>query len=337
MVVYERVKSVARVAAREYREQPFAIQAAMTLDSATQSRRHDHVFDEGNPLAERSTLNATLLTAVMMVAEVVGGYVFNSMALLADGWHMVSHALALGMSVMAYILARRHARDSRFVFGTWKIEILGAYTSAIFLVLIAGLMLFQSVSRIIAPSPIMYDDAIVVTLVGLLVNFICAWMLRGGSEHGHDHGEGAHDHHHDMNLRSAYLHVVADAATSVLAVVALVAGKYYGVKWMDPVMGVLGAILVLAWAYGLLRDTGRVLLNAEENASLAKEIREAIDASPNKAVITDMHLWRVGKDKYSCILCVATHTNATPDHYRGLLQIHEELAHIIVEVNRVEG
>jgi cation diffusion facilitator family transporter len=308
----------------------------MTLDTAVKNRRHDHVFNEGNPLAERSTLNATLLTAAMMVAEVAGGYWFNSMALLADGWHMVSHALALGMSVMAYVLARRHARDGRFVFGTWKIEILGAYTSAIFLVLIAGLMLFQSVSRIIAPSPIMYNEAIIVTIIGLLVNFICAWMLRGGSNHHHGHGEGAHDdHHHDLNLRSAYLHVVADAATSVLAVIALVAGKWYGVKWMDPLMGIIGAIMVLVWAYGLLRDSGRVLLTAEVNDSLSDEIRQAIADSPKHACIADMHLWRVGKDKYSCILTLVTDTDATPDYYRCLLGVHEELAHIIIEVNRV--
>lgn len=309
----------------------------MTLDAAVKNRRHDHVFSEGNPLAERSTLNATLLTAAMMVAEVVGGYWFNSMALLADGWHMVSHALALGMAVMAYILARRHAKDGRFVFGTWKIEILGAYTSAIFLVLIAGLMLFQSVSRIIAPSPIMYNEAIIVTVIGLLVNFICAWMLRGGSNHHHDHEDGhAHgDHHHDLNLRAAYLHVVADAATSVLAVIALVAGKYYAVKWMDPLMGILGAIMVLIWAYSLLRDTGKVLLTAEVNEELETEIRQVISESPKHAIISDMHLWRVGKDKYSCILTLVTDTDATPDYYRCLLGVHEELAHIIIEVNRV--
>ena len=312
----------------------------MTLDAAVKKRSHDHVFSEGNPLAERSTLHATILTALMMVAEVVGGYWFNSMALLADGWHMVSHALALGMSVMAYVLARKLARDGRFVFGTWKIEVLGAYTSAIFLVLIAGLMLYQSVARIIDPSPIMYNEAIFVTLIGLLVNFICAWMLRGGSDHhhGHDHGAGAHEHgehHHDLNLRAAYLHVVADAATSVLAVIALVAGKYWAVKWMDPLMGVLGAIMVLVWAYQLLRDTGCVLLTAEAHPELEKEVREVIAASPKQASISDMHLWRVGRDKYSCVLTLVTDTDASPDYYRCLLGVHEELAHIIIEVNHV--
>jgi len=306
----------------------------MTMNSAIECRRHSHVFDDGNPLAEKSTLNATILTLVMMVAEVVGGYWFNSMALLADGWHMVSHALALGMSVMAYVLARRFANNRRFVFGTWKIEILGAYTSAIFLVLIAGLMLYQSVSRLISPTPIMYDEAIIVTIIGLFVNFICAWMLRGGSEHHHDEGE--HDHaHKDLNLRSAYLHVVADAATSVLAVIALAAGRWWAVKWMDPLMGLLGAIMVLVWAYGLLRDTGCILLNAEDHGGLAKEIEDAIHQGSHSSLIVDMHLWRVGRDKYSCIITVVTDTDATPDDFRRILSVHHDLAHVVVEVNRV--
>jgi cation diffusion facilitator family transporter len=308
----------------------------MTLDTALKSRRHDHIFHEGNPLAEKSTLQATILTSLMMVAEVVGGYWFNSMALLADGWHMVSHALALGMSVMAYVLARRYAGNNRFVFGTWKIEILGAYTSAIFLVLIAALMLYQSVSRLISPTPIMYDEAIIVTIIGLLVNFICAWMLRDGSTHHHKEGEEPGAAHKDLNLRSAYLHVVADAATSVLAVIALVAGKWYAVKWMDPLMGVLGAIMVLVWAYGLLRDTGCILLTAEENTDLSRKIDETVRSNPKNARISDMHLWRVGHDKYSCILTVVTDTDATPDYFRGILKGHGELALVVVEVNKVD-
>jgi cation diffusion facilitator family transporter len=306
----------------------------MTLDSAAKNRRHSHVFDEGNPLAEKSTLHATILTLLMMIAEVVGGYWFNSMALLADGWHMVSHALALGMSVMAYVLARKLANNPRFVFGTWKIEILGAYTSAIFLVLIAALMLYQSVSRLIAPTPILYDEAIIVTVIGLLVNFVCAWMLRGGSEHHHEAGEEPGAAHKDLNLRSAYLHVVADAATSVLAVIALVAGKWYAVKWMDPMMGVLGGILVLVWAYGLLRDTGCILLNAEDNAELTKKIVDTMRQRSVNARIVDMHLWRVGRDKFSCVLTVVSDRDASPDDFKALLQEHHELAHVVVEVNR---
>lgn len=299
---------------------------------------HSHVFDEGNPLAERNTRWAVLLTATMMVAEIVGGWRYNSMALLADGWHMSSHALALGLSVLAYAAARRFARDARFAFGTWKIEVLGGFTSAIFLVGVAGLMLYQSVERLIAPTPIHYDQAIAIAGIGLLVNLACAWLLKDGHahhhEHGHHHDHHGHEHHHDLNLRSAYLHVVADAATSLLAILALIGGKFWGASWLDPVMGIVGAGLVAIWAYGLLRDTGRVLLDAEMDTPVVAEIREVIDASPIRATITDLHVWRVGKGKYACILSLAVMETAEPDYFRQQLSIHEELVHITVEVNQ---
>jgi len=299
---------------------------------------HTHVFDEGNPLAEQHTRWAVMLTACMMVAEITGGWLFNSMALLADGWHMSSHALALGLSVMAYGAARRFAKDKRFAFGTWKIEVLGGYTSATFLVGIAVLMLFQSVERLISPTPIQYDQAIAIALVGLLVNLACAWLLKDNHDHGHDHGHG-HDHHHghahheDLNQRSAYIHVVADAATSVLAILALIGGKLWGADWLDPLMGIAGAALVGVWAYGLLRDSGRVLLDAEMDAPVSEEIREVIATSPIPAAITDLHVWRVGKGKYACILSLATTSDATPDYFKNLLSIHEELVHITVEIH----
>jgi cation diffusion facilitator family transporter len=310
--------------------QPFA---------CVENGRHSHVFDEGNPLAERNTRWAVALTTLMMVAEIVGGWLFNSMALLADGWHMSSHALALGLSVLAYAAARRFAHDTRFAFGTWKIEVLGGYTSAIFLVGVAGLMLYQSVERLISPTPIHYDQAIAIAMVGLLVNLACAWLLKDGHAHHHDHdphqGHGNPVHpHHDLNLRSAYLHVMADAATSVLAIVALFGGKIWNASWLDPVMGIVGAGLVGAWAYGLLRDTSRVLLDAEMDAPVVAEIHAAIEASPVRAEITDLHVWRVGKGKYACILSLAVHGEATPEAFRRQLRIHEELVHITIEVNR---
>lgn len=298
---------------------------------------HSHIFDEGNPLAERNTRIAVALTAFMMVAEIIGGWVYNSMALLADGWHMSSHALALGLSVMAYSAARRYAHDKRFAFGTWKIEVLGGYTSAIFLVAVAGLMLFQSAERLISPTPIHYNEAIEIAILGLLVNLACAWLLKDGHSHDHhhhDHNHSHHEHHHDLNLRSAYMHVIADAATSVLAIFALICGKLWGAAWLDPIMGIVGAGLVSVWAYGLLRDSGRILLDAEMDAPVVAEIYEVIEASPIKATITDLHVWRVGKGKYSCILSLHTTEGVSPDFFKEQLRIHEELVHITVEVNQ---
>jgi cation diffusion facilitator family transporter len=308
------------------------------MNPSTAPMTHSHVFDEGNPLAERNTRRVVWLTAFMMVAEIAGGWKFNSMALLADGWHMSSHALALGLSAMAYAAARRWAHDKRFAFGTWKIEVLGGYTSAICLLGVAVLMLYQSVERLITPSAIQYDSAIAIAVVGLAVNLLCAWLLNKGHSHGHGHrhGHGDRDHHgHDLNLRSAYIHVVADAATSVLAIIALFGGKVWGAIWLDPVMGIVGAGLVAVWAYGLLRDSGRVLLDAEMDAPVADEIRQVIAESPIPAEITDLHVWRVGKGKYSCILSLATAEDASPEYFKHHLRIHEELVHITVEVNRV--
>lgn len=309
----------------------------MQSNSSTERWSHSHVFDEGNPLAERNTLWATLLTAIMMVAEIAGGWMFNSMALLADGWHMSSHALALGLSVLAYGAARRFAHDPRFAFGTWKIEVLAGYTSALFLVLVAGLMVYQSIERLLAPTEIHYDQAIAIGIVGLLVNIACAWLLKGGHSHGHHHhhhGDEQDHHHHDLNLRSAYIHVVADAATSVLAIFALIGGKLWGADWLDPVMGIAGAALVAVWAYNLLRDSGRVLLEAEMDAPVVDEIREVIANSPIPATICDLHVWRVGKGKYACIVSLAVAGLAEPDDFKRQLGIHDELVHITVEVNR---
>ncbi len=301
---------------------------------------HSHAFNPGNPLAERQTLWAVLLTAGMMLAEITGGWVYNSMALLADGWHMSSHTLALGVAALAYLLARRLANDSRFAFGTWKIEILGGFTSALLLLLIAVSMAYQSVERLFSPTTIHYNQAIAIAVVGLAVNLACARLLHAGRGHGHsdhDHAHGHNDHAHahahaDLNLRSAYLHVLADAVTSVLAIIALIGGKLWGADWLDPVMGMAGSVLVATWAVGLLKSTGRILLDAEMDSPVVEEIREVISSSPVPARITDLHVWRVAAEKYACILGLAVDGRATAEDFRRQLSIHEELVHVTVEI-----
>lgn len=301
-------------------------------------RQHSHIFDEGNPLGERNAKLAALLTLAMMVLEIGSGYYYNSMALLADGWHMSSHALALGLSAAAYVAARRLSGDSRFAFGTWKIEVLAGYTSAIFLMLVACFMVIQSVERLLSPSVIQYEQAMGVAALGLMVNLVCAWLLKDG-HHGHDHDHHHHGHveHDDLNLRSAYLHVVADAATSLLAIFALLGGMLWGFAWLDPAMGLVGAALITIWAWGLLRESARVLLDAEMDAPVTEEIREAIAQGPYQAELTDLHVWLVGKGKYACIVAVTGGMRVTPDYIRQLVGIHKELVHVTVEVNALHS
>lgn len=306
---------------------------------------HDHVFDRGNALAERSTWAVMWITAATMVVEIAAGWWFNSMALLADGWHMSSHAFAIGVSALAYAAARRYAKDRRFAFGTWKIEILGGFASAIFLLGVAAMMVLGSVERLVSPQPIQYKEAIAVALLGLAVNVVCAWILGRAHHHGHDHGHdhshahSAHDHdhhHHDLNLKSAYLHVIADAATSVLAIVALFGGWIYGWSWLDPVMGIVGAVLVAIWAKGLLAETGKVLLDREMDDPVVAEIREAVETGPEDGGtrIADLHVWRVGKAAYACAIAVVTHDRAlTPDAVRARLAVHEEIVHSTIEIH----
>lgn len=298
--------------------------------------QHEHVFDSGNQLAERGAKTVMWITLAMMVVEIVGGWWFNSMALLADGWHMSSHALALGLSAFAYVAARHYARDSRFAFGTWKIEILAGYTSAILLVCVAVVMVVSSVERLLSPQPIHFREAIFVAGVGLAVNLLCAFIL-GGVRHEHHDGHDHQHDHHDLNLNSAYLHVIADAATSVLAIVALAGGWLYGWSWLDPVMGIIGAGLIVIWARGLIADAGKVLLDREMDHGVVEEIREAIAKgfSDSGATLADLHVWRVGKSAYSVALVVVTHDHdLTPDQVRSALQIHEELVHVTVEINQ---
>jgi cation diffusion facilitator family transporter len=313
----------------------------MSAPRISSSVVHDHVFSDGNPIAERSTRVVMWITIVMMVIEIAGGWWLNSMALLADGWHMSSHALAIGLSAIAYAAARRLSSDRRFAFGTWKIEILGGFASAIFLLGVAVMMLGSSVERMLFPQVIQYREAIVIAVLGLAVNIVCAWIL--GKAHHHDHGHshdhaGGHGHarHDDLNLKSAYLHVIADATTSVLAIAALLGGWIYGWSWMDPLTGIVGAILVAIWAKGLIVDTSRVLLDREMDHPVVDEIRQVIEEAPETTdeKITDLHVWRVGRGKYSCAIAIVTgNLELTPDMVRQRLSVHEEIVHSTIEIN----
>jgi cation diffusion facilitator family transporter len=300
---------------------------------------HDHVFDTGSGAAERGTRIVMWITLVTMAIEIAAGWWFNSMALLADGWHMSSHALAIGLSAFAYAAARRYARDPRFAFGTWKIEVLAGYTSAVFLVGIAALMAAGSIERLLAPQPVQYQQAMIVAGVGLAVNVVCAFILGGAHHHHHDsgHAHGDHDHHHhDLNLKSAYLHVITDAATSLLAIVALAGGWLYGWGWLDPAMGIVGAVLVAVWAKNLLAETGKVLLDREMDHPVVAEIREAVESTEKDGDtrIADLHVWRVGRQSYSCALSVVTRNQAlTPQALRDKLAVHEEIVHVTVEIH----
>ena len=302
---------------------------------------HSHVFDAGNEAGARNSRRVVVLTATMMVVEIVAGWMYGSMALLADGWHMSTHAAALGMTALAYSLSRRHAGDERFSFGAWKIEILGGFASAIVLAMVALYMAGESVWRLFQPHEIRYDQALAVAGLGLVVNLVCAVLLKGGHgdhDHGHAHGHGSHGHAHghDLNLRSAYVHVVADAMTSVLAIVALTGGRQFGWSWLDPAMGIVGSGIVGVWAYGLIRDTSRVLLDREMDIPLVEEIREAVE-SHGDARIVDLHLIRVGRQRFACVLSVITRHASGPEEFKARLQEHEELVHVTVEVVRYEG
>lgn len=299
-------------------------------------RHHDHTFaqDQRKP-GESRTLIVIVVTALMMVVEIFAGIHYGSMALLADGLHMASHAVALGITAFAYVYARRHARNRKFSFGTGKVNALGGFTGAVLLAIFALYMGFESVVRLINPVDIAFNQAITVAVLGLLVNGASVFIL-GVNDHGHDHHPREHSdhhhHHHDHNLKSAYLHVMADALTSLLVIVALLSAKYFGWVWMDPIMGVVGAVLVARWSYGLLGTTASVLLDRQAPKKLQRTIREAMERDGDSRV-TDLHVWSIGPGIYSAQIALVAHNPATPDEYKGRIPKSAGLAHFTVEVH----
>lgn len=344
---------------------------------------HDHIFlGAAHEKNERRTWAVIALCAAMMVAEIVGGSLFGSLALVADGLHMSTHAGAMLIAALAYTYARKHASDSRFVFGTGKLGDLAGFTSAIALAMIALLIGYEAVSRFLSPVPIHFNEAIPIAVAGLLVNLASVWLLRGdhhGHSHGHGHahkghehyehahghkahGHGSHDHeedhaheaheahdnnahaaHHeveaaaqrDHNIRSAYIHVIADAAVSVLAIIGLVIAREFGWLWMDPLAGIIGALVIANWSYGLMRDTGAILLDMSPDERMTENVRHAIEDNGDK--VLDLHVWRVGPGHMSAVISVATQEARHDSRfYHALLKRFNGLSHLTVEVNPTE-
>jgi cation diffusion facilitator family transporter len=304
----------------------------------TYSGTHNHVFlGEGHTQNERRTWMVIGLCSVMMVAEIVGGVLFGSIALVADGLHMSTHASALLLAALAYSFARRHADDRRFSFGTGKLGDLAGFTSAIVLAMIALLIGYEAISRFIWPVPISFNEAIPIAFLGLAVNVVSVLMLSGG-EHHHHHGNG-HDHssqnsqsaaHRDNNMRAAIIHVLADAAVSVLVIVGLLLGRFLGWTWMDPAAGLCGAVVIAAWSYGLVRDTGAILLDMNPDLGMADRMRAVIETDGDR--ITDLHLWRLGPGHLGAILSIATQKQRGPEYYQSLLGGFRALSHVTVQV-----
>lgn len=310
------------------------------LKSEPAGAGHDHTFGQGavRP-GERRTIIVIVITATMMVVEIAAGIAFGSIALLADGLHMGSHTVALGITAFAYIYARRHADDARFSFGTGKVNALGGFTGAVLLAVFAAFMVWESANRLIAPTSISFNWAIAVAVVGLIVNAACALILASGG-HSHDddqrHDQSSrshveHHHHEDHNLRSAYLHVLADALTSILAIAALLSAKYAGLIWMDPVMGFVGAALVGRWSFGLIGMTSSVLLDHQASVPVRQRIRDAIESRDGDRV-SDLHVWSIGPGIYAAEIAVSASAPRSPADYRKRLPADAGLAHVTIEV-----
>ncbi|MBA3004229.1 MAG: CDF family Co(II)/Ni(II) efflux transporter DmeF [Desulfurivibrio sp.] len=296
--------------------------------------QHRHDFSVIQEHGEKRTRQVLILTAVTMLFEIGAGMAYGSMALLADGWHMGTHVAAFMITIFAYRFAQKHADNKAFAFGTGKVSVLGGFASAIALIVVALIMLIESGQRIFSPQSIHFNEAIGVAALGLLVNIACAFLLQGHHDHGHTHDHD-HHHHHDHNLKAAYLHVLADALTSVLAIGALILGKYFGWTLLDPLMGIVGALVISRWAYGLLRETGGILLDGSISSAEYAAIKEKIEGALDNR-IADMHVWKVGPAHYAAIISIVTHYPQKIEYYKELLHDFTDLSHLTVEIHTCE-
>jgi cation diffusion facilitator family transporter len=299
---------------------------------------HPHNFARINRKGESRTKWVLLLTFTTMLVEIVAGMNFHSMALLADGWHMATHVLAFLIAIVAYRYSRIHEQDQTFAFSPAKVGVLGGFASSIALAMVAIAMMGEAVERLLVPQLIQFDEATLVAVAGLVVNLLSALLLRDSHDHHHhDHQhDHHHEHHHDHNLRAAYLHVLADALTSVLAIVALLAGKYYGWIWMDAVMGMIGSLVILAWAWGLIKETSPVLLDQAIDENYLQAIQDTLEED-GECRVSDLHIWRVSPSHHAAIVVVVTQFPKSPAYYKALLANFVHLDHITVEVNRCSG
>jgi cation diffusion facilitator family transporter len=295
--------------------------------------RHDHNFSVQNSKGERRTYYVLILTLITMIVEIVAGNIYGSMALLADGWHMATHVAAFTIALFAYYYARRNADNPEFSFGTGKVNALGGFASAIALAIVALVMLVESLQRIFEPHTIQFNEAIIVASIGLLVNIISVWLLKDDLSHSHNSTDNINIEHYDHTLRAAYAHVLADALTSILAIIALVAGKFLGWNWFDPIMGIVGAIIITRWSYGLIKETSPLLLDASISEDYKSSIRKAIENDADNQ-ITDIHVWKIGANDYAAIISLVTHQPNSIQHYKTLLADFDRISHLTIEVNQ---
>jgi cation diffusion facilitator family transporter len=294
--------------------------------------QHSHDFSFIHEKGETRTKQVLTITALTMVVEIIAGSIYGSMALIADGWHMATHAAAFGLTIFAYRYSRRHTNNKEFTFGTGKVSVLGGFASAISLAAVALFMVLESVERFFSPITIHFNEAIFVAILGLIVNIVCALLL----QNAHTHHDAQHNQrHHDHNLKAAYMHVLADALTSLLAIFALLFGKFFGLNWLDPLMGIVGALVIIRWSYGLVVETSAILLDRNMNEEIEQNIQNKIESEDDNKV-SDIHVWKVGPGHYAAIISIVTHAPKGASHYKNMISEFSDISHLTIEVNECD-
>lgn len=288
-----------------------------------QQGKHTHDFVSHNHQGEKGALYVLILTVAMMIVEISAGTIYGSMALLADGWHMGTHAAAFCITLFTYRYARKYADTGRFSFGAGKVSVLGGYTSAIALGIVAIIMFLESIHRLFSPLSIQFNESIVVAIIGLVVNVASMFLLQ--DHHHHDH------HHHDHNLKAAYMHVLADALTSLLAIVALIVGKYLGLTWLDPIMGIVGALVITKWAIGLMQQTSPILLDESILLDYKKQVISELESDGTE--VSDIHIWKISADHYSAVISLVSNEPQSVDSYKHQLLKFDKIHHLTIEIN----